>query len=53
MVSLPTLLFFVVTAIMSLALVWSWRNDALRTTEQERIDMEFERIVRRFDSPAR
>ena len=50
---LPTLLLLIVTTIMLIALVWSWRHDALRTTEQERFDMEFERIVRRFDFPAR
>ncbi len=35
------------------ASAWGWRNGTLHTTEQERIDMEFERIVRRLDSRAR
>ena len=52
-VILPHLLMLILAAIMTVAVVWAWRNDALRTTDQERVDMEFERIVRRFDSPAR
>ena len=32
---------------------WAWRHGTLRTTEQERIDFEFERIVRRMDASAR
>ena len=39
--------------IVAAALAWGWRNDTLRTSEQEHFDLEFERIVRRLDSPAR
>ena len=43
----PVLALMIVTA----ALAWGWPNGTLHTTEQERFDMEFERIVRRLDSP--
>ncbi len=35
------------------ASAWGWRNGTMHTTEQERIDLEFERIVRRLGSTAR
>jgi hypothetical protein len=44
----------VVVAVVLLAVLAcaSWRSGDLRTTEQERIDFEFERIVRRLDPGA-
>lgn len=43
----------VLSAVMAMlaALAWGWRNGTLHTTEQERFDLEFERIARRLESP--
>ena len=49
---MPLVLVLIAGTIVAMALVWAWRHGSLRTTEQERYDMEFERIVRRLDSPA-
>lgn len=49
---LHAVLFLVAFAIVLFAVVWAWRNGTLRTSEQERFDMKFERIVRRLDAPS-
>jgi hypothetical protein len=36
--------------LMVAALAWGWTNGTLHTTEQERFDLEFERIARRLES---
>jgi hypothetical protein len=36
--------------VMVAALAWGWTNGTLHTTEQERFDLEFERIARRLES---
>jgi hypothetical protein len=43
----------VLSAVMAMvaALAWGWSNGTLHTTEQERFDLEFERIARRLESP--
>ena len=47
---LPLALGLIAIAVVVFALVWGWRHGTLRSTEQERIDFEFARIVRRLDS---
>lgn len=43
----------VAVVIIAAAVAWGWCHDTLRTSEQERYDFEFERIVRRLDSSTR
>lgn len=45
---LPALTVLLSTQIVLAALAWGWRNGTLHVSEQERVDMEFDRIVRRF-----
>lgn len=47
-VAFPLLL---AVAILTAVVWWAWRNGTLQTTDQERVDFEFERIVRRLESP--
>jgi hypothetical protein len=47
---LVVLVLSAVTAMVA-ALAWGWSNGTLHTSEQERFDLEFERIARRFHSP--
>jgi hypothetical protein len=49
--SLSMALVVMALAIVAATIAWAWRHGTLRTTEQERIDLEFERIVRRLDLP--
>ena len=48
---LPVVLGLLALAIIGCAVLWAWRHDSLRTTEQDLFDIEFDRIVRRLDSP--
>jgi hypothetical protein len=48
---LPALLALLALMIIVAALAWGWRHETLRTTEQEWTDIEFERIIRRLDTP--
>jgi hypothetical protein len=40
-------------AIVAASIAWAWRHGTLHPTEQERTDLEFERIVRRLGLPTR
>lgn len=50
---LPIVLGLLALAIIAPAIVWAWHHDSLRTTEQDLLDIEFDRIVRRLDSTTR
>ena len=49
-VVLLVLLAFVIVAA---ALAWAWWHESLHPSEQERIDLEFERIVGALERPTR
>ncbi len=49
---LLVLLVALAVKIIVAAVAWAWRTGTLHPSEQERIDLEFERIVRRLESPA-
>lgn len=49
--TLVAMLVVVAFAIVAVSIAWAWRHGTLHTTRQERIDHEFERIVRRLDLP--
>lgn len=48
LLAVPALLVFLAVTIIVAAVAWGWRNGTLHTTEQERVDIEFERIVHRL-----
>lgn len=49
--TLSVTLVAIALAIVATTIAWAWRNGTLHTSEQERVDLEFERIVRRLDLP--
>ncbi len=49
---LLVLLVALAVTIIVTTVAWAWHRGTLHPTEQERVDLEFERIVRRLESPA-
>jgi hypothetical protein len=53
LLAIPALLVALAVTIIVVAMIWAWRNGTSYLSEQEHVDFEFERIVRRLESPLR
>jgi len=49
LLAVPALVVAVAVTIIVVAMIWGWRNGTLHLSEQEHVDVEFERIVRRLE----
>jgi hypothetical protein len=49
LLAVPALFVALAVTIIVVAMIWGWRNGTLHLSEQEHVDVEFERIVRRLE----